>query len=380
MILKFFIIISILFINNFAYSEEQFTKKEVKEFVLKAYNYMKENGKDKAFDEFSNPKGSFIKGSSGQLYIFALNYDGILLAHGNKPKLVGMNILTVKDSGGDFHIKKLLKASIEGGQWVEYNWYNPITKKVGKKLSFVIKFDKNSMVGAGIYESMEKKAKETVNLASIEFLPYTSKKLPKDGYLTDLIRNSFSNEGYETNIEFYPITRAKLEAQTSKVKGYFPSYECDKGIFKKSESIGKAILGFAVLKSNIFEINKLEDLSNKIVGKVKNKFFSNEFDILSNKKLFTVEEANNDQLNIQKLLHIRVDVILIEKYVYDYELESSKDLKDKIVFLDKFTQNKNLYICFNSNKLNNKILKDFNNGMSKINKDQFYFDYLIFNF
>ena len=53
MILKYFIIISILFINNFAYSEEQFTKEEVKEFVLKAYNYMKENGKDKAFDEFN---------------------------------------------------------------------------------------------------------------------------------------------------------------------------------------------------------------------------------------------------------------------------------------------------------------------------------------
>lgn len=380
MILKFLIIISILFINNFAYSEEQFTKEEVKKFVIKAYNYMKENGKDKAFDEFNNPKGSFIKGRNGQLYIFAFNYDGILLAHGNKPKLVGMNILTVKDSDGDFPIKKLLKASIEGGQWVEYNWYNPNTKKIGKKLSFVIKFDKNSMVGAGIYESMEKKEKETVNLASIEFMPYTSKKLPKDGYLTDLIRNSFSNEGYETNIEFFPIIRAKLDAQTGKVNGYFPSYDCDKRNFQKSESIGKTILGFVLLKSNIFEINRLEDLSNKIVGKVKNKFFSNEFDILSSKKLFTVEEANSDQLNIQKLLHSRVDVILIEKYVYDYELESSKDLKDKIVFLDKFTINKNLYICFNSNKLNNKILKDFNNGMSKINKDQFYFDYLLFNF
>ena len=66
-------------------------------------------------------------------------------------------------------------------------------------------------------------------------------------------------------------------------------------------------------------------------------------------------------------------------WIYD-TIKILKDLKDKIVFLDKFTQNKNLYICFNSNKLNNKILKDFNNGMSKINKDQFYFDYLIFNF
>ncbi len=45
------------------------TPAEAKALVKKAIDYMKANGKDKAFAEFSNPKGKFV---DRDLYIFSL--------------------------------------------------------------------------------------------------------------------------------------------------------------------------------------------------------------------------------------------------------------------------------------------------------------------
>ncbi|KAB8038917.1 hypothetical protein GCL60_08650 [Silvanigrella paludirubra] len=61
-------------------------------------------------------------------------------------------------------------------------------------------------------------------------------------------------------------------------------------------------------------------------------------------------------------------------------ISDRRDIIDSLTFISLTSSGRATFKEINSNKLNNKILKDFNNGMSKINKDQFYFDYLIFNY
>jgi len=92
-ILFIIILLNLFKINS--YSQQKYTKKDVEEFVLKALDFVKKNGKDAALKEFINPKGEFLKGKNGILYIYAYDFKGIVLAHGGKPKLAGFNLLSI---------------------------------------------------------------------------------------------------------------------------------------------------------------------------------------------------------------------------------------------------------------------------------------------
>ena len=74
-------------------------------FVKKAAAYLKQNGKDKALEEFNNPKGQFI---DGELYVVVLDMNGVLLADGTKPRLVGKSLADIKDVNG-----KLWRARVQ---------------------------------------------------------------------------------------------------------------------------------------------------------------------------------------------------------------------------------------------------------------------------
>jgi hypothetical protein len=54
--------------------------------VEKAVAYVKANGEEKAIKELNNPKSEFVK---GDLYVFAVDPKGVLLANTNLPHLVG---------------------------------------------------------------------------------------------------------------------------------------------------------------------------------------------------------------------------------------------------------------------------------------------------
>ena len=107
--------------------------------VGKGAAFYKANGKDKAFAEFSNPKGQFTK---GDLYIFVIDTKGITMAHGGNAKLVGKDMSELKDADGKFFMKEIIKTATDKGKgWVDYKWTNPVTKKVEDKTTYVEKVD-----------------------------------------------------------------------------------------------------------------------------------------------------------------------------------------------------------------------------------------------
>lgn len=121
--------------------------------VKKAAAYVKANGKEKAFAEFSNPKGQFVDRS---LYIFVYDLKGTSLAigNGNSAKMVGKNLLDLRDAEGNYLIKGMLAlAAGKGHGWFDYKWPNPLTKAVEQKSSYVEKLD-DIMIGCGIYKTL----------------------------------------------------------------------------------------------------------------------------------------------------------------------------------------------------------------------------------
>jgi cytochrome c len=124
---------------------------EAKSFAEKAATFMKANGKDKAVAEFNNPKGQFVK---GDLYVFAQDFNGVMLANGGNPKLAGQNHLELKDPNGKLFVKEMIEiAKTKGSGWVSYTWTNPATKKVQPKKTWVQRVEGMDVyVGCGIFQ------------------------------------------------------------------------------------------------------------------------------------------------------------------------------------------------------------------------------------
>jgi len=142
--LLMFFIVSLLFCGVCAAGPAE----DAKAFVQKAVEYIKANGKEKAYQEFTN--GTQFK--KGELYIFVLDSKYNMLAHGGNAKMVGKNFKELKDANGKAFLKEMVDKGInQGSGWTDYVWTNPVTKKIERKSSYVVKVD-DTVVGCGIYK------------------------------------------------------------------------------------------------------------------------------------------------------------------------------------------------------------------------------------
>lgn len=141
-----------LALNAGAFAAERGTADEAVALVKKAVSYIKANGKEKAFAEFNNTKGQFV---DRNLYIFVYDLKGTNLAigNGNSGKMVGKNLIDMRDAEGNYLIKGLISVATTKGQgWFDYKWPNPANQSVELKSSYVEKLD-DMLVGCGIYKA-----------------------------------------------------------------------------------------------------------------------------------------------------------------------------------------------------------------------------------
>lgn len=128
---------------------ERGTKEEAKALVEKAAAYLKAEGKEKAIAEFNKPGGLFI---DRDLYVFAMNMDGVRLAHGKNQKLVGLSIMDFKDVDDKPYGKEIMDlGKSTGSGWVDYKFTDPMTKKIGEKTSYVLR-EGDVVIAAGAYK------------------------------------------------------------------------------------------------------------------------------------------------------------------------------------------------------------------------------------
>jgi signal transduction histidine kinase len=122
------------------------------ELVEQALAFYQASGKDIALAEYATPKGQFAQ---QQLYVFALDLEGIMLAHGINERFAGKNFLEVKDSAGKLFIKEIIDiAKTQGSGWVEYKWYHPVTRRELPKSVYFKKID-DTIICSGLYKEEE---------------------------------------------------------------------------------------------------------------------------------------------------------------------------------------------------------------------------------
>ncbi|MDD2900041.1 MAG: cache domain-containing protein [Desulfuromonadaceae bacterium] len=115
--------------------------------VKSAVAYLKANGKAKTLTEISDTKGQFVK---GEQYLFVIDLQGRMLAHGVNPTLVGKGYYDFKDPDGKYFFRDFISVARKGSGWVDYKWINPVTMKTEPKTSYV-ELVGDIIIGCGIY-------------------------------------------------------------------------------------------------------------------------------------------------------------------------------------------------------------------------------------
>jgi len=126
-------------------SEKTATPDAAKVMALKAAAYLKEVGPEKAFDAFTNSD----EWKDGDLYVWVDDKNGVSVAHGFQPELVGTNELDVPDADGKYYMHDVVAITDQG--WVDYKWKSPTTGEIADKTSYIVRVD-DYFVGVGAYK------------------------------------------------------------------------------------------------------------------------------------------------------------------------------------------------------------------------------------
>src|SRR5690349_4992530 len=133
-----------------AQAQDKATAAEAEAMVKKAVAFIKQNGADKAYAEFSNKKGGFV---DRDLYIVVYGLDGKCLAHGANEKLIGKDLSEAQDVDGKYYVKERMDlAKAKQTFWQDYKFTNPVTKKIEPKQMYCERLE-NTAVCGGIYKS-----------------------------------------------------------------------------------------------------------------------------------------------------------------------------------------------------------------------------------
>jgi cytochrome c len=125
------------------------TQEDAQALVHSATAYAKEHGAYNLIKEVNSPTTQFKK---GELYIFILDTEGVILAHAADPKLVGSDLSERRDANNVRYVQDFMKIAQEKGSgWVDYKFPNPVTGKVEDKTTYVELYQ-IVIIGCGIYK------------------------------------------------------------------------------------------------------------------------------------------------------------------------------------------------------------------------------------
>lgn len=131
-----------------AHAAEFATKPEAEAMVNKALKFLKANGKDKTYAEISKKDGQF---TDRDLYLTVYGLDGVVRAHGANAKMIGKNLLEIKDVDGKAFVKERVElAKKKQPFWQDYKFTNPVSGQIEPKSMYCVPED-DMVVCGGVY-------------------------------------------------------------------------------------------------------------------------------------------------------------------------------------------------------------------------------------
>ena len=133
-----------------ALASDRASEAEAEALVKKAVAQYKKVGKEAALAEFMKNPGPFV---DRDLYVTVYTPNADCLAHIN-PKMVGKNMMELRDGNGKHHIKERMEMARKGERgWQDFTFFNPVTKNIEPKRMYWEKHD-GLIFAAGAYKAI----------------------------------------------------------------------------------------------------------------------------------------------------------------------------------------------------------------------------------
>lgn len=125
------------------------TEADATAMVKKGVAFIKTQGPEKGYAEITSKAGSF---RLHDLYLVVYQLDGTVLAHGANEKMVGKNLIGLKDVDGKAFVKERVElGKTKASFWQDYKFTNPENKKIEPKAMYCERLDETVVCG-GIYK------------------------------------------------------------------------------------------------------------------------------------------------------------------------------------------------------------------------------------
>ena len=135
--------------NTAAPTASRATPKEAEAMVKKGVAYIKSHPHEQAFIDISNPKGEFV---DRDLYLAVYRNDGMSLAHGFNQKMVGKNLMDLRDADGKEYWRERFEwAKTKASFWQDLKFVDPLTRKIEPKSTYCERLE-DMLVCGGIYK------------------------------------------------------------------------------------------------------------------------------------------------------------------------------------------------------------------------------------
>ncbi|MCJ7432233.1 MAG: transporter substrate-binding domain-containing protein [Anaerolineales bacterium] len=216
-------------------------------------------------------------------------------------------------------------------------------------------------------------AAKTIQLVTLQYPPYEFEENGQiKGIAVDIVTEAFKRMGYEVKISLYPWARSLEIMKNGEADAIFTAYKTpDREVFLEysQEILMPQIVSLFVLKdSNITFDGDLSKLSQYRFGVVRAVSYGEKFDTLAKNKTLMTDEADTGEMNMDKLLKGRIDILVSNKYGALYILKQ-KGALDQVKELSPDLQSVPSYIAFSKVRNLTAVKEEFDKILAEMVKD-----------
>lgn len=132
--------------------------------VKRALEHIRAKGLEQACRDFNDPRGGF---NDGKYYIWAGDFNGVIVANGSNPDATGQNHFDLKAADGGKFIQEIIEtAKTKGKGWCDYLWKNPVTKRTELKSTYFQAVG-NVFIACGLYKGKKDLPRQIAKPAAI---------------------------------------------------------------------------------------------------------------------------------------------------------------------------------------------------------------------
>lgn len=216
-------------------------------------------------------------------------------------------------------------------------------------------------------------SESNLSFATLNWEPYAAESLPNFGFASAIVAEASKRAGFNAEFYFIPWTRAMAEVKIGKYDALFNAYDSEQRRIDYGVSLPyyQTQLVLCTTTDTDIEYDGSTQSLHKyrfgvVRGYVNTKAIDNDTELIK-------DEAENDRMNLNKLVNGRVDVIAIDKYQALYLIKNDPAIQDapkKIRFLSPVLEMKPIHVMFSKKTPDwAEKLHRFNHALDTVIKD-----------